>query len=163
MKTVYVMRHAKAKEHALFGKDKDRKLSDTGISEVTIIAQQLSAKIIQPIDAIITSDAKRTLMTTKIVAANITKTKIIEQPLLYNAPMQVFYEVLLQLPNNIASVLIIAHNPGITHFVNSVGIAKVDNMPTSGVFGFNIVTNDWLQILDAPKEFLYFDCPGYEQ
>ncbi len=159
MKTVYVMRHAQAKDHSLFVNDKDRKLTNTGMEQAATIAQKLNVELTQPIDTIITSNATRTLMTTKIIKENISVQNIIQQALLYNAPVEIFYEVLLQLPKEYNNILIVAHNPGITHFVKSLNVAKVDNMPTSAVFGCAIDCKSWLEIVDAKKEFLYFDYP----
>jgi phosphohistidine phosphatase len=159
MKTVFVLRHAQAKDGSLFIGDKERQLSATGITQITIVANNFKEKLKLQFNAIITSNAARTVTTANLFAQAINTNNIQANPLLYNAPIKVFYEVLLQLPNEISSVLIVAHNPGITHFVNSLGIATLDNMPTSGLFGFTVACKEWNSFLDAKKDFLYFDSP----
>jgi phosphohistidine phosphatase len=159
MKTIYVLRHGKAKDGSLFGTDKERKLNNTGKEQVQAIAKNFIEKQKTIIDCIITSDAVRTQMTTKIVAAEIGCNNIVIQPTLYNAPLEVYYEVIMQQPDAYNNVLIVGHNPGITNFVNSLGIIKLDNMPTSGIVGFTSNCTNWLQFMDAQKAFLYFDYP----
>jgi phosphohistidine phosphatase len=161
MKTIYVLRHGKAKDGSLFGSDKDRKLNNTGKEQVQAVAKKFFEKQKTKMDCIITSDATRTEMTTNIVATEIGCNNIVTAPTLYNAPMEVYYKVITQQPDAYNSILIVAHNPGITNFVNSLNIIKLDNMPTSCLVGFTSDCTSWLNFIDANNAFLYIDYPNY--
>ena len=79
---------------------------------------------------------------------------------LYHAPELVFYNVLKELKENIYSVAIFSHNPGITDFVNSLDTGiRIDNMPTCGIYAIEIDTTSWNDIHSAAKKFIFFDYP----
>jgi phosphohistidine phosphatase len=77
MKTIILMRHSKAEQGNFEISDFDRKLTEKGKSDADIAAKILIKKI-KKIDLIVTSSAKRTLKTAKIIAENfeIDKNKI---------------------------------------------------------------------------------------
>jgi phosphohistidine phosphatase len=113
------------------------------------------------IDAFVSSPAKRALKTAKIFAAefSLQHEQIVQIPELYMAPAATFYSVLESLDNSLSSVLIFSHNNGITEFANSLGIARIDNMPTCSVFAFTVEAESWVQIRTALKQFVFFDYP----
>ncbi len=162
MKNIFILRHAQAKSHSFLVNDKERKLTDLGKLELEVVATKFKLFLQFPIDLIISSNAVRTKMTTEIFSNVIEADKIIYNSDLYNAPFQTFYEIITTLPNEIKSIIIVAHNPGVTHFVNSLNLVKIDNLPTSGLFGASVFTKHWTHFEDSEKRFLYFDCPNYK-
>ncbi len=159
MKTIFVIRHAKA-EQIFTVNDFERKLTDNGKADATLVANRNIDKI-KPIQVFISSPAKRAKTTAQLFAAAVgyTEDAIIYKSELYHAPEFVYYEVLSKLTNDINSVILFAHNPGITDFVNGLGIVKLDNMPTSGCFGFTCAIENWSDFAKAQKQFLHFDYP----
>lgn len=113
------------------------------------------------IDAFITSPAKRARKTAEQFAKRYKKKdKHLElKTELYMAGDDTFFQVLEKLDDDLDCVAIFTHNPGITDFANSLTDARVDNIPTTGIFAVTIETKKWSRIRDAKKEFLFFDYP----
>ena len=74
------------------------------------------------IDALVSSPATRAKKTAELFAEilKIPAEEIIFISALYHAPPEVFYEVISALPDELNTVAIFSHNPGITYFVNSL-------------------------------------------
>jgi phosphohistidine phosphatase len=159
MKTIYLIRHAKSDWSADVD-DFDRPLNDRGKRDAPVMARRLKLRHVD-LDAFVSSPAKRALKTAKIFAAefSLQHEQIVQIPELYMAPAATFYSVLESLENSLNSVLIFSHNNGITEFANSLGIARIDNMPTCSVFAFTVEAESWVQIRTALKQFVFFDYP----
>ncbi len=159
MKTLFVVRHSKA-EQSFMGSDFERNLTQQGKANTTLITTRFLQHQ-HTIDTIISSPANRAKMTAQLFAESlqISKQNILLKSELYNAEFETYYDVLQHLPNTITNVMLVAHNPAITYFINSMHIAQLDNMPTTGIFGVSIATSNWAEFYKAKKEFLYFDYP----
>jgi phosphohistidine phosphatase len=113
------------------------------------------------IDVFVTSTAVRAQATAKyfIKAFGAKKDEVIGLHDLYHASSGVFYNVIRQLDDKYNTAAIFSHNPGITEMVNTLGVAKLENMPTCGVFGVRADVETWAEFKDAPKQFWFFDYP----
>lgn len=161
MKTIIVIRHAKSSWANIGEKDFDRPLNERGKKEAVEMAEKLIAANV-PVDAFVSSSAKRARKTAKAFVEEYGKTKedIVQVPGLYNAPAEVFYETIYSLNNAYDSVALFAHNPGITDFVNSLcDDETINEMPTCGVFAVQTPITDWTQFKEASKQFLFFRHP----
>ena len=79
---------------------------------------------------------------------------------LYLASSQLLSQTIEKLSNNINHVMIVAHNPGITDWVNSITEQiKIDEMPTCGVFAVSSDVIEWKNFENSKKHFLFFDYP----
>ncbi len=160
-KTLLVIRHAKSSWDIGTLNDFERPLNDRGKKDAPAMAQKLIAKNIS-IDAFVASPAKRAKKTAEffIEASKRNKEEIIFITKLYHAPADVFFEVGESLEDTFNTVAIFSHNPGITEFVNMLtDEAKLDNMPTCGIFAVTIHSSSWKNFSKAKKEFLFFDYP----
>ncbi len=160
MKSLLLIRHAKSDWGNLGLDDFDRPLNERGKRDAPVMAHRLLDKKIK-IDAIIASPAKRAAKTAKIIAGEmkIKKNRIIYKPELYLAGPEVFYTVIENMDDEFESIAVFSHNEGITHFANMLTIARVDNIPTCGVFALKIKTANWKDFRIAEKEFWFFDYP----
>ncbi len=160
MKTVFIIRHAKS-DQSFFGNDFERPLNERGKTDAPEMAKRLLYKKIK-IDALVASPAARAKKTAEIFAAGlqIPLSEIIFVSALYHAPASVFFEVISALPDELNSVAIFSHNPGITNFVNNLNSSvQIDNMPTCGVFAASADITNWVGFAKAKKEFVFFDYP----
>jgi phosphohistidine phosphatase len=159
LKTLLIIRHAKS-DQRFFGNDFERPLNERGKADVPVMAQRLLDKKII-IDAFISSPAKRAKKTAELFCATYSKPveEIIFVTPLYHAPSEVFYEVIQHIDDNITTAAIFSHNPGITDFVNSLTNARLDNMPTCGIFAIQAPLSKWADFAKAEKTFLFFDYP----
>lgn len=160
MKTLLLIRHAKSSWDDPGLSDYDRPLNDRGKKDAPIMADRLYERGIR-IDAFITSPAKRARRTAEQFAKRYKKKdKHLElRTELYMAGDDTFFQVLEKLDDDLDCVAIFTHNPGITDFANSLTDARVDNIPTTGIFAVTIETKKWSRIREAKKEFLFFDYP----
>lgn len=160
MKSVLLIRHAKSSWDDPHQKDFDRTLNERGKKDAPVMAQRLRDKKI-PIDAFISSPAKRALSTAKFfVHAYHQKEKdIIIIDALYEAPYDVFFEVISKTSNEYNTIAIFAHNPGITMFANQLTNTRIDNMPTCAIFAVKAEIHKWDQFEKEEKTFWFFDYP----
>lgn len=160
MKKLVVIRHAKSNWESELIQDFDRSLNPRGHRDAPMMGKRLKEALGQ-IDIFISSTAVRAFTTATYIAAEFNTPKEAIQPFtsLYHAPAADFYPIIAGIDNQYQSAAIVAHNPGITYFVNELTNMVVDNMPTCGAFCVEVETNDWAEFSTAPKRFLFFDYP----
>ena len=160
LKTLLLIRHAKSSWADDGLSDFDRPLNDRGKKDAPVMADRLYERGIK-IDAFISSPAKRAKKTAEQFAKRYKKQEeeLILKTELYLAGEETFYSVLEKLDDNFDCVAVFSHNPGITDFANSLTDARVDNIPTSGIFAVSIEAKKWNKFREAKKNFLFFDYP----
>lgn len=95
--------------------DKGRKLTPHGLEDAAALGRMMARKGYKP-DIVLCSPAVRTAQTWEQVALSLGGIKTLNPPGLYNGTRRAFIEALEELDDNIASALIVAHNPGIHDF-----------------------------------------------
>jgi phosphohistidine phosphatase len=160
MKSLLLIRHAKSDWNDPELDDFDRPLNERGKKDAPEMAARLSAQKIE-IDAIISSPAKRAAKTAKYFAEEfkIKKGDIIFKQDLYLASPAVFYSVIEKIDDEFDCVALFSHNEGITEFANMLTDARIDNIPTCGIFAVKITTKKWKHFREAEKEFWFADYP----
>jgi phosphohistidine phosphatase len=160
MKTLLLIRHAKSSWDTPSQKDYDRPLNDRGHHDAPAMAERLLDKGVE-IDAFISSTANRALTTAKYFAKayNISDHDIIKVHELYEAPYDIFYEVIRKADDAFNSIAIFGHNPGITAFANDLTATKIDNMPTCGIFAVRAEIKKWAAFEKTKKAFWFVDYP----
>ena len=153
MKTIILMRHAKAEQGNFEISDFERKLTDRGKSDADIAAKILLKKI-KKIDLIVTSSAKRTLKTAKIIAENfsIDKNKIQSISEIYEASSEAYIHVLRSLNDEkVKTVIIVGHNPTIAALVAILSGNEIIEFKPSAFAVFNLSIETWkiLRIVKA--------------
>lgn len=156
-KTIILVRHAKSDWVNINLSDFDRPLNKRGKKDAPEMAQRLLNKKVQ-VDAIVSSPAVRAANTASVFAEAL-QVKITYNEELYMAAPEIFNKVISSLNNEWNTVLIVSHNNGITDFANILTNARIDNMPTCGVFAVQAGCLSWNTFKDTTKEFLFFDCP----
>ncbi len=160
MKTLLLIRHAKSDWDDASLSDFDRPLNDRGKRDAPVMAYRLLDKKIK-IDAFISSPAKRARKTATVFAKAYKKDKddliLIDE--LYLAAEETFFKVAAGADDKFDSIAIFSHNPGITEFANLLTDARIDNIPTCGIFAITIDAKRWADFRHAKKEFWFFDFP----
>ncbi len=158
---LWVIRHAKSSWADAGQTDFERPLNKRGNADAQRMANWLAEQS-DPATWIWTSDAARALATTKFVAQGFAAAspQVISDHRLYHASAEAACETLRQTPSDIASVALVAHNPGLTWLVNLLaGEQAINNLPTFGLARFDInaawhefdVDVAALELLMAPK------------
>lgn len=160
MKNLYIMRHAKSSWDDPGLSDADRPLNDRGKRDAPRMARRLKEKEIT-IDLMLSSPAKRALSTCKKVSEvfDYPEENIKISKSLYHASEDGMLEVVQGLHENLDSVMIFGHNPGLTDFVNSLTKQVIPNVPTSGVAACTFNVDSWKDISWGTGELAFFDYP----
>jgi phosphohistidine phosphatase len=160
MKSLLLVRHAKSSWDSPSLQDYDRPLNDRGMKDAPMMAKRLKERKVT-VDAFVSSTASRAFTTAALFAKeyNVKEKDIVKIPKLYHAMPSTINEVIEQLNDKWHTVALFTHNPGITEFINMIGVARIDNMPTCGVFGLHLLDDDWSNFAKAEKRFWLFDYP----
>ncbi len=115
MKYLFLMRHAQAETLGFQGSDHDRQLTELGEQQARNMAEKIGEQL-SKIEFILVSSAARTLATAEIVAKHIalSNDQIKIDQRIYNAESDVLSEVVHELPDIFSTVLLVAHNPGVS-------------------------------------------------
>ncbi|MFN3997809.1 SixA phosphatase family protein [Algoriphagus sp.] len=159
MKKIILVRHAKSSWDDPFLNDHDRPLAERGIADAPIMAKRLKKKGIVS-DLILSSTALRAAETARTTA------KILGYPaeqihwekgLFHASPNQILKIIRMQ--NDAANtILVFGHNPGFNDLIIYLG-GDLDNLPTSGQFGFKLKTDHWAELKPETVEVWFFDYP----
>lgn len=139
------MRHAKAENGGFDTMDFDRKLSEKGKNDADIAAKVLK-KHVHKIDLIVTSSAKRTFKTAKIVAQNfgIEKNEIEATDYLYESDIEPYLQIIRNFnDNNNKSVLIVGHNPTIGAMAAILSGFQVSEFKPGSFAVFQVPNETW--------------------
>lgn len=160
MKRLIMIRHAKSDWSNLQQKDFDRELNSRGLRDAPMMGNRLAKRELG-INLIISSTAKRTEQTSKLIANELSfpQEKIVWNDRLYHAQPATIEDVLLEIDDTYNCVVVICHNNGITDFVNQLAGNIIDNLPTCGIVGFDIETETWRNFSMAKKKLLFYDYP----
>lgn len=160
MKELLLIRHAKSDWADPSLKDFDRPLNERGKRDAPLMAQRLLDKK-TGIDLFISSPAKRAKRTAEIFVKEFDRPKdeITFYENLYLASPHVFFDVISKTSDQVNSIAVFSHNPGITDFANLLTNVRIDDIPTCGIFAIKIKTDNWINFEKAEKEFWFFDYP----
>jgi len=145
LKKIYVLRHSKSSWKYLSLGDFHRPLNKRGKMDGLLMSTYLHSRI-EKIDFLHCSSSIRTYETSKYFTDRIKYTDIKYDESLYHSSS-------LEIINNIKcydeqynSAMIIAHNPGLTNFINEIANVILDNLPTTGLVEINFDCAKWPDI-----------------
>jgi phosphohistidine phosphatase len=169
MKTVTLFRHAKSGEKDNPNiEDFDRPLSDRGLKTAPKMGGAMRARSLRP-NLILCSPSVRTRQTLSLAAAqawdNPPKMRFEKQ--LYEASAQTVLKVLKDLPEDVAHVMIVGHNPGLQEL--AVALAPLgsearedlkEKLPTAAIASFDFDADIWKELKPASGQLRVFMAPG---
>ena len=134
MKTLYLMRHAKAAARESRQDDKTRELTQAGVKDSVVVGTALRERNVA-FDLIIASSAARTEETACLVAEamNYDLNRILLADELYDASVRQFLEYVNNMEDAYNHVLIVGHNPTISYLAEYLTKADIGDMSTAGV------------------------------
>ena len=112
-KKIYLLRHAQAASSFEY-EDKDRPLTALGKEQAAAFGKYINSHSLYP-DKILCSSALRTQETLDNLGIDFGKTSISIEPRLYNADEKMLEQFFMALDDDVDSVLVIGHNPGLFH------------------------------------------------
>jgi len=131
MKTVTLFRHAKSdwKDSAIID-DFDRPLSERGVKAAPKMGKVIRAHGLMP-DIILCSPSVRTRQTLQLAAPNAFETlpEIRFDPKLYHPDVEALLHFLRALPETVAHVMIVGHNPALTDLITLLVLGATRPQP----------------------------------
>ena len=121
MKTLHLLRHAKAVEDQIDGTDHARPLAKRGIKAGKALASRL-AEMNFAVDKVFCSTAQRTRETYELIAPALGRATVAYRDRLYLVDASDFMEFVQGLPDAAAAVMMIGHNP--TFHTAALALAK---------------------------------------
>jgi phosphohistidine phosphatase len=160
VKTLILVRHAKSDWDDSSLADSERPLAKRGRRDAPRMAQRLLARGLPP-ERILSSPVRRAYDTACLFATGLgIETDAIETiDRLYAADAATWLEIAGRLPAQLASVLIVGHNPEITEVAGRLCPAPIENMPTCAVLRLQYATADWREIAGLRPVHWDFDYP----
>jgi len=148
MKTIIVMRHAKAETESPTDNDFDRRLKKKGIVAAQFISKTFAEMKIKP-DVIVTSLVVRALSTAQIIAEHFgLQNKMLTKNYLYNR-LYTFKEIvedLIIFQNESDTVIIVGHNPSISYLLQQIDSKSNDVLATSSAVVFDFEATNWKEL-----------------
>ena len=134
MKTLYLVRHAKAVERKADQEDFGRTLIKRGEKDAKQVAGHLADLRAKP-DLILTSPASRALDTARIFAASLeySSKRIRRRKALYDGPASTLYDILRTSGDDCDQVVLVGHDPALTDLASFLAPEFHRDIPTSGV------------------------------
>ncbi|SMD32578.1 phosphohistidine phosphatase [Reichenbachiella faecimaris] len=160
MKTLYLVRHAKSSWKDTSLRDRDRPLNKRGKRDAPRMAEFLKEKMACP-DTFISSPSRRTQDTAVnfLHAFGLLKSDLKLEEGLFHGDERDIESVIHSLSNDHQSAVLFIHNPGITDYANELTNEDIFNIPTSGVVGIQLETDDWKQINQCRAKKLFYYYP----
>jgi len=145
MKKLIIVRHSKSSWKDLSLTDFRRPLNNRGKSDGPIMSRYLSSKI-NKIDFLHSSSSVRTFETSKFFISKIEFKNIKYDDNLYHCSAQSIIGLIKNYPDQYKTVMIIAHNPGLTNLINMITHITLDNLPTTGIANIYFDCDYWNNI-----------------
>jgi phosphohistidine phosphatase len=142
MKTLLLMRHAKSSWDQPELADRERPLNKRGLKDAPNLGRVLKKKDIIP-DRVLTSTAVRAAQTADLVAEKVHfKGEVTYLDSYYLAEPDAYLVPVRELPEEVKTVLIVGHNPGIEGLLQILS-RKVESMPTAALARISLPIDSW--------------------
>ncbi len=161
MKTLYLVRHAKSSWKFPELADFDRPLNQRGQRDAPQMGDRLRQQEITP-DLILCSPAQRTRQTVQAIAQALAydASHIRYEPTLYHATHLASLALLPSVSDQVRTLMMVGHNPGLTDLANCLTSHHIDNVVTAGVVAIRFAVPSWSKIQrNQQGEFLWYDYP----
>jgi len=150
MRTLTIIRHAKAEPAVPNIDDFDRVLTPRGVKDIKRMAKLL-VKLEPPIDLIVSSPATRARQTAEMLAARIDHQRpILWKNEIYGGGANGLLGILQGLPEDAIHVVLIGHNPGSEALIGGLSAGAPHQlsvrMPTTAVANLHLEIFWWSQI-----------------
>jgi phosphohistidine phosphatase len=159
MKKLVLIRHAKSDWNNPWLEDHDRPLAERGLKDAPTMAKRLKKRNLNP-EIILSSTALRAVETAKITSKelNFPEEEICFEKNLYHASAGTILKYIHHQKDSKNTLLIFGHNPGLNELISFLG-GKIENLPTSGQFGFILKSDRWNDLKPENVEVWFEDFP----
>ena len=160
MKTLYLVRHAKAEDIKLGVTDFDRILTSQGQEQAREVAIELNKDLVK-VDIIQSSSAARAMTTAQIIAQGLQYPINRIEPLinLYQPSITDMQEIIEYIDPNYNHVMLVGHNPTISQLAQRLCYAVKIDLSPCGVVALKFDVQSWREVTTHPATLLYIIQP----
>jgi phosphohistidine phosphatase len=165
MHSLYLLRHAKSSWSDPALADRERPLSPRGRRDAARIAEHCLRLGIEP-ELVVCSTAQRTRETLELIRPVLGAAATVElEPELYGASAESLLERLRAVPEGVASVMLIGHNPGLQDLalVLASGGTELERLeakfPTAALATLTLTTATWRRLSQADAVLAAYVVP----
>ncbi len=149
MRTLLILRHAKAKPEDAATTDHERPLAERGLRDARRVGEWLASEALVP-DAILTSTAVRAKTTAEIVRSALGADLPLKlESSLYLASPDRYLAALRGWPDDEACVLVVGHNPGLEELVTRVSGVR-EALATASLAHVRFPVRSWSELPQSP-------------
>ena len=147
MKTIYLLRHAKSSWDDASLSDFERPLNERGLNTAPFMGEVITRRGYKPA-LVITSPAKRAATTAELVKESAgLNAELRSDHRIYEASPNTLRTVAAETDDDVDSVMLVGHNPGMEGFVRYL-TGRVEPMPTAALAVIELSIDSW-KALDA--------------
>jgi len=161
MKTLYLLRHAKAEFGLSDGSDFDRMLTPSGKQDAVRLGYRMLGRAMTP-QHFVGSPSLRTRQTLQrlLDAFNLNDALVEWVDELYHADEHTWMRILTTAPSHLQSCLYCGHNPALTQVANRLSSeVQWDHVPTCGLLVLEFPVTEWSQLFSVGGRLVWFDSP----
>jgi phosphohistidine phosphatase len=160
MKKLFLVRHAKSSWENNNLKDIERPLNKRGERDAPFMGKLMKKNGVKS-ELILTSPAERALRTAVLVCKElgIKKKQLIIEKELYEAGRNDILKIIHKLDEEVSSVMLFSHNPGLSELAGFLTSGNIFDMPTCGIVSLNCRISKWGELDNSNCELDFFDYP----
>lgn len=164
MRELHLIRHAKSSWDDISQRDFDRPLNERGARDAPRLARSLADDIERPV-LLVSSPARRAWQTAGIFAEalGLADNEIHAKPAIYEASPGTLLELVNNLDNHDARVLLFGHNPGISTLARLLASCPFTEMPTCGIASIGFDCWRWQDVVPRHGKLLAYRFPRQDQ
>ncbi|WP_461106846.1 SixA phosphatase family protein [Spirosoma koreense] len=154
--TLYIVRHAKAEDRAIFMTDFDRQLTSDGRTAAARMGRYLDSKGIRP-DVIISSLAARAKDTARGIADQLgyEEARIQYDDRLFEGGAKAYLAAINALAPETESAMIVGHNPDVSYFAEFLTHKQIGSMSKGAVVAVTFDTVSWPEVSGRTGNLLF--------
>lgn len=159
MKSLYLIRHAKAMPATQSMQDRDRPLDEHGEHDAKKLGRRLRHDRVK-IDRLLSSPARRALSTARIIAHKlvIDEDQIVVDDRIYASDADTLMQIIAQTSTDVDALMMFGHNPEFSTLAHRL-CEDIDHMPTCSMARFRFDVAAWADIEGAIPVDAYLEEP----
>jgi phosphohistidine phosphatase len=166
MKTLIVLRHAKAERDSATGRDFDRPLAERGWKDARAVGAEARKRGLRP-DKVLASPAKRVVETVAAFEEGFGPVAVSYDEHIYDAPVSRLLETVGEADDAVGQLLLVGHNPGAEQLLLRVAgddsggyLDRIaDGFPTAALAGIELPVDHWRDAGQGIGRVLFLIAP----
>lgn len=158
MRTLYITRHANTLPATGTMRDFNRRLSERGTAEASMMAERFAARK-EPLDLLIASTAVRTQATARAFAGAMGNMEFGSAPSLYAASPETLMAIITGFPDAVRHAMLVGHNPGVSLLVDHLAGSEGTHLVPCTTVRIDLHVDHWTETAGGIGSEVWRDAP----